>query len=284
MGGKRSLAHATKRHLAGSLSSKVCGMNKLASQPGTAADGPPGERTRLNRLIDAWRRRDWLGIGIELAVVTLGVLLAFQVDQWGDRRSQAKEERRFLERLYTEYHRGIAELDFVDSESRRVRDQLFEVLTARATPAHLEELSRRKDFGCGAPRFRSANFNDTGFEELVASGRLNLISDQALRSQVRDLAAAQATSSRQVENARGLMLNQLPYLDPYYRFDVDASRRESCHIDWVALVKDQKAVNAVVRAYRVHGFIMDERQKVRAGSQALIRRLACLLGKPECAR
>ena len=259
-------------------------MNELASQPEPAADGPPGEPTRLNGLIDALRRRDWLGIAIELAVVTLGILLAFQVDQWGDRRNQAKEERRFLERLYTEYHRGIAELDFVDSESRRVRDQIFEALKARATPARLKELSRRPDFGCGAPRFRSAKFNDTGFEELVASGRLNLISDQALRSQVRDLAAAQATSSRQVEGAREVMLNQLPYLDPYFRYDVDASRHELCRIDWLALVKDQKAVNAVVRAHMLHGFVMDERQKVRAGSQALIRRLACLLDKPECTR
>ena len=258
-------------------------MKEVASQPEPTAERPRSEPARLIRLIDALRQRDWLGIVIELAVVTLGVLLAFQVDQWGDRRNQAKEERRFLERLYTEYHRGIAELDFVDRDSRRIRDQIFKALSARATPKRLEELSRRPDFGCGAARFRSANFNDTGFGELVASGRLNLISDQALRSQVRDLAAAQATSSRQVEYARELMLGQLPYLDPYYRFDVDASRRESCHIDWVGLAKDPKAVNAVIRAHRVHGFVMDERQKVRAGSQALIRRLACALGKPECA-
>lgn len=239
-------------------------------------------RSRLMRLRDALRTRDWLGIGIELSVVTVGILIAFQIDQWGNRREQAREERQFLERLYTEYHRGIAELDFVDRDSRRIREEIREALAARVDANHLQAVSRRTDFGCGAGRFRSANFNDTGFAEMVSSGRLNLISDPSLRSEVRDLAAAQATSSRQVEYARELILGQLPYLDNHYRFDIDAAGHETCHLNWSALVLDPKAVNAMVRAYRVHGFVMDERQKVRVRSQKLIRRLACVIDKPGC--
>ena len=238
--------------------------------------------SRLSRLRDALRSRDWLGIGIELAVVTIGILIAFQIDQWADRRKRAGEERQFLERLYTEYQRGIAELDFVDRDSRRIREQIRQALAARVDANRLQAVSSLNDFGCGAGRFRSANFNDTGFTELVSSGRLNIISDPTLRSEVRDLAAAQATSSKQVEYARELMLGQLPYLDNYYRFDIDAAGRESCRLDWSVLVRDPKAVNAMTRAHRVHGFVMDERQKVRARSQALIRRLACILDKPEC--
>ena len=229
------------------------------------------------------RQRDWLGITIELAVVTLGVLVAFQVDQWGDQRKQARDERRFLERLYMEYHRGIAELDDVDRDSRRVRAQIREAMAARGDEKQLEALGNR-GFGCNVGRFRSANFNDTSFEELVSSGRINVISDQALRSEVRDLAAAQATAARQVQYARELMLGQLPYLDGYYRFDMDRDGNSQCRIYWPALVRDQKAENAIVRGHRVHGFVMDERQKVRARSQALIHRLACILGKPDCRR
>ena len=238
--------------------------------------------SRLGRLRDALRARDWLGIGIEVLVVVLGVLIAFQIDQWGDRRKQASEQRQFLERLYAEYHRGIAELDFVDRDSRRIREQIRRALAARVDDRSLQEVSRLNDFGCGAGRFRSANFNDTGFAELVSSGQLNIISDPGIRSEVRDLAAAQATSSRQVEYARELILGQLPYLDNHYRFDIDAAGRESCRLDWAELVRDPKAVNAMVRAHRVHGFVMDERHKVRVRSQALIRRLACVLGRPEC--
>lgn len=256
-------------------------MNEPATEP--IPDGAVGRPARLTRLIDAMRLRDWLGIAIELVVVTVGVLIAFQIDQWGDRRKQAQEERRFLERLNAEYHRGIAELDDVDRDSRTVRAQIKEAMAARGNEQRLEALGNR-GFGCGVGRFRSANFNDTGFEELVASGRINLISDQALRSEVRGLAAAQATAARQLQYARELMLQQLTYLDGYYRFDMDRDGRSQCRIDWPALVRDPKAVNAIVRGHRVHGFVMDERQKVRARSQALIRRLACILGKPDCQR
>jgi hypothetical protein len=257
-------------------------MNELATEP--KSDGAVGRPTRLTRLIDALRQRDWFGITIEVAVVTLGVLVAFQIDQWGDQRKQARDERHFLERLYSEYHRGLAELDDLDGDSRRVREQIRQVMVARGSRVELDRRFRREGYACGLPRFRNANFNDTAFEELIASGRLNLISDAALRSEVRDLAAAQATASKQIEYARQLMLNQLTYLDSYYRFDLEPSGRSQCHIDWAELIKDPKAVNAVVRAHRVHGFVMDERQKVRTRTKALIARLACILGKPECQR
>ena len=81
-------------------------MSELASQPETDTD-LAGAPARLTRLTDTLRRRDWLGTGIELAVVTLGVLLAFQIDQWGDRRKQAQEEQQLLGRLYFEYQRAI---------------------------------------------------------------------------------------------------------------------------------------------------------------------------------
>jgi len=240
--------------------------------------------TRLSRLREALRARDWLGIVIELVVVTLGVLLAFQVDQWGDRHKQAQDEYRFLERLYMEYHRSLAELDEVDRDNQKIRRNIREALAARGDQARLEALSRRSSFGCGIARLRSANFNDTSFEELIASGRLNLISDPALRSEARDLAASQATSARQVEYSRELMLNQLPYLDPYYRYNIHPDGAEQCWVDWPALVKDPRAVNAIARAYRTHGFVLEERQKVRARTNALIHRLACKLSKPECVR
>jgi len=253
---------------------------------GTTSDAPATVKpSRLQRLREALARRDWLGIAIELLVVTLGVLLAFQIDQWGDRRKQAREERLFLERLYAEYRRGIAELDLIDRHSRQLREEIRAGMAARGNATLLEALSRRQTFhSCGFGRIRDATFNDTGFEELISSGRINLITDPALRSEVRDLAAEQATSARQVIYSRELMLGQLEHLEPYYKFDMDVDGRSRCRTDWPALVRDPLAVNAAIRGHRVHGFVLDGRQRVRARSQALIRQLACRLDKPECQR
>ena len=54
-------------------------MQDLPTEPGSAGEGAAGKPPRLTRLGHALRQRDWLGIGIEFIVVTLGVLLAFQV-------------------------------------------------------------------------------------------------------------------------------------------------------------------------------------------------------------
>jgi hypothetical protein len=69
-------------------------------------DTPNQKRRRLLRLREGLLKRDWVGVAAEMAIVAIGVLLAFQIDQWGDRRNRAEAERQFLERPYSEYHRG----------------------------------------------------------------------------------------------------------------------------------------------------------------------------------
>ena len=156
------------------------------------------------------------------------------------------------------------------------------VFEARKDPARLEAFRRNVDFGCGVARFRAAPFNDTAFEELLSSGRLNMISDQQLRGEIRDLATAQAAAEKQVGYGRELIFSQLSELTPYYRFDIIAGGKTTCSLDWARLLKDPAAVNTIVRAYRVHGLTLDERLKVKHRTERLLGNLACKLGKPEC--
>jgi hypothetical protein len=238
--------------------------------------------SRLSRIRRALRERDWLGISIELTVVTVGVLLAFQIDQWGQDRRQVREERQFLERLLAEYRRGVGELDLADQPSLKLREEIRAALAARGNAALLEAMSRRPGYGCGAGLLRTTTFNDTGFEELVSSGRINLISDPALRAEVRDLAAEQAASLRQVDNIRNLIAAQRRPLDSHYQFEMDRRGQSQCKLNWPTLVRDPEAVNAIIFAHRLHGFVLDQRQRVRDRSRRLIIRLACKLGQPEC--
>ena len=89
----------------------------------------------------------------------------------GDRRADAQAERQFLERLYSEYRRGLTELDFVNSYHTKMRSEIRLIFEAREDLAQLEMYRQSTEFGCGAARFRAAPFNDTAFEELLSSGR-----------------------------------------------------------------------------------------------------------------
>ena len=67
-----------------------------------AAAGDDQQKMWLQRVSHLVRTRDWFGIAIEVAVVALGVLLAFQFDQWAQNRRQARDERQFLDRMWRE--------------------------------------------------------------------------------------------------------------------------------------------------------------------------------------
>ena len=232
----------------------------------------------MRRIAGAFRARDWAGIAIELAVVTLGVLLAFQIDQWAQDRRQARDERQFLERMWRETAEAIGENDWVISLHAINRRDLLQGLNARRDP---QALARRRS-GCGAESLPGLGFNDTSYEELSASGRLNIVSDPQLRMELRRVAASQADAVGQLNYARqrGIPIRQA--LDPYWRADIDRDGKRSCRVNWSDLVKDQRAVNAVVLAERNQLLMWWKRAYTRDLLATAHNRIACKLGKPDC--
>lgn len=243
-----------------------------------AATPRPTTKSRLDRVVAAIRARDWGGIVIELAVVTLGVLLAFQIDQWAQDRRQSRDERQFLERMWRETNEAIRENDWVISLHAINRRNLLKGLNARGDPQALNAYK----VGCGADSMPGLGFNDTSYEELSASGKLNLVSDPQLRLELRRVAAAQADAVAQLNYARQKSIPLRQALEPYYRLDVDRDGRRSCRVNWVELVKNPLAVNAVVTAERNHVLMWWKRVYTRDLLATAHNRIACKLGKPDC--
>ena len=243
-------------------------------------------RPRLKRLREALATRDWVAIGIELVVVTLGVLLAFQIEQWGERQKKAKEERQFLERLYRENAETITEMERIVPIHERAVKELGLALRAGNNPAQLAQYARQNNFGCAAAMQPSVGFSDTAFQELVASGRLNILSDHQLRGSLRQLTAAQSAGSAQLAYSRQQVSLILPVLNPYYRLEISAddAKESSCYIDWPRLVGDQQAVNAAARAHRVHQLMLELRSDMLKLNRKVDSELACILRKEKCSR
>ncbi len=234
--------------------------------------------SRLRRSAEAFRNRDWLGIGIELLVVTLGVLLAFQIDQWAQDRRQARDERQFLERMWRETNEAIKENDWVISMHAYNRRALMLGLARRSDPKALALYTG----GCGADSMPGLGFNDTSYEELGASGRLNLVTDPQLRLDLRRVAAAQADAVAQLNYSRQRSIPVRQALGPYFRLDVDRDGRRECKMNWPALVKDPLATNAIVHGERNHVLMWWKRAYTRDLLATAHNRIACKLGKPDC--
>lgn len=240
--------------------------------------------SRLSRVRDALRARDWLGIGIEVVVVVLGVLIAFQIDQWGQDRQRRAQERQFLEQLYVDARVGAEELNRIIQWHRKVVREAGQALKSAGNSAEIAALPQTNDFGCGIPGLPAAPYNDTAYADIVESGRLGLLTDSALRTAIRDLAASQAAGASEAAYSRQQLQINLPPLDPYYRLGVGPNLQPLCHLDWPRLLTDQSAVNSAIRAVRRHLQTLQARQETYERTLRVQRMVACTLGKPECRR
>ena len=212
------------------------------------------------------------------------MLLAFQIDQWGQSLRQAREERQFLERMWRETNEAIQENDWVIAVHARNRQSLTRGLIARNDPDALARFAATPLFGCGADSMIGLGFNDTSYQELSASGRLNIVSDPQLRSDLRDVAAAQADAVAQLNYSRQTSIPIREALEPYYALGVDRDGNRTCNTNWPALVKDPRARNAVVRAARNHLLMWWKRAYTRDVLANAHNRIACATGKPDCRR
>jgi hypothetical protein len=238
--------------------------------------------SRLSRIGAAFRDRDWAGIVIELLVVTLGVLLAFQIDQWAQNRRQSRDERQFLERMWRETAEAIRENDWVISLHARNRLGLVRGLSSRGDAQALARLAATPMAGCGADSMPGLGFNDTSYQELSASGRLNIVSDPELRSELRAVTAAQADAVGQLNYSREKSIPIRQALEPYYKLGLDRDGNHTCTINWPALVEDSRASNAVVRAGRNHLLMWWKRAYTRDVLAKAHNRIACALRKADC--
>jgi hypothetical protein len=246
------------------------------------SEAPATKKPRLVRVSDALRARDWLGLALELAVVTIGVLLAFEIEQWGQQRNQAREERDFLERLYAENQASARELTELLQIHNTVIREVGSAIRARDDPQQLAQMEQRPEYGCKIAYMQTAAYNDTASEELLASGRLNLISDLELRSLVRQLAASQERGAAIAEHGRMQLPYTLPNLNPYYSMSINERDEPTCHVDWRGLARDRVALSSAARLVARHILISRARQETLQLARHVDERLACVLEKRRC--
>lgn len=139
----------------------------------------------LRKLASAIRRQDWFTVFLEVVIVVLGVFIGIQVANWNDARRDREAEALYLDRLYREIAAILqrAEADYASQHDRLER--IEEVREFFATATGIELLDGHH---CGALS-QSHIFADTIFypptiKELIATGRIVLIRDDAVRTAI----------------------------------------------------------------------------------------------------
>jgi hypothetical protein len=131
------------------------------------------------------RDQNWFAVGLDFLIVVVGVFIGIQVANWNDERRDREAEALYLDRL----HRELSTISpLVEDDLKDQRDRLERIEEVRmflATGLGIERLDGRH---CGALS-QSHIFADTIFypatiKELIATGRIVLIRDDATRTEI----------------------------------------------------------------------------------------------------
>lgn len=130
----------------------------------------------LARILSHLRRRELSGLALEIVVVILGILIAFQIDNWaGERRARA-EEREYFGRLTTDLQSEIALMDDALRFAQNRIDAVRLLEAVAADPASAIGRGEEIATALESVTWRSyPRINAFVYTELQSTGKLSLI-------------------------------------------------------------------------------------------------------------
>jgi len=134
-----------------------------------------------------WRKfkLDWSYAIVELGIVTLGVLIALGIDEWNDERLERVEEIDVISRIIFEVDTDLQNFEIRLEGVDRKEDSLLRVRSAilHGAPqdpnAFLRDIIVGADYGWNQGLAQRATFDD-----LLGAGRLRIIGNPEIRSQI----------------------------------------------------------------------------------------------------
>ena len=150
---------------------------------GTEVNAPKSRGFMLARLATAVRRQDWFTVLVEIAIVVLGVVIGFQVNDWGQRRSDRAKEQTYLRQLASdlrETERTMLRYDSLVQLPTQAEANLRRAFYLTERPPRdslFAWYARLGAFSAVRPILGTA-------EALVATGDLGLIRNDSLRAAI----------------------------------------------------------------------------------------------------
>ena len=121
----------------------------------------------------------------EIILVVIGILIALQINNWNEERKERKIEISYLERLLSEVKKDTASINqnihLADKLSAEYKNYILKMYTEQKTTEDFVNLLTSADLGSTA---NNLQLTDIAYTELVNAGKLDLISDNLLKSKI----------------------------------------------------------------------------------------------------
>jgi len=135
---------------------------------------------RLRSLTKHIREQNWFAVALDFLIVVVGILIAFQITNWNEARKINGETKEFTNRLKADLAEEAWIYESVIEYYGDVRDNAARVVDA------LEGKSELSDQALVIAAYRATQYTPIlrrreTFDELTATGQINLIGEEKLR-------------------------------------------------------------------------------------------------------
>ena len=154
----------------------------------------------LDNLTRAFKTQNWLAAATEFVIVIAGVVIGFQIQAWNEGRSERAEEVHYLRALEDDIRLSRISLESMIANlaaQQSALEALYDVYLGDREPS-LQELAVWLDDGLFY--LSALSVNETTFDTLVASGRLNILGDRELVAALQQLERAYETVRVAIDN------------------------------------------------------------------------------------
>ena len=132
----------------------------------------------LRRIIEHVKTQNWTAVALDFVIVVVGVFVGIQVSNWNDARAEEIDAEDALIRLEQDFQRILARTERSMTLHERNLDSAYQLIIGVRSQAFDEK--RINDDLRFATNFATPPGPSTAFRELVAGGRLSLITSDEL--------------------------------------------------------------------------------------------------------
>ena len=223
----------------------------------------------IQRFTEAIRSQNWTNVLVEFLIVVFGIFVALQADNWNETRLDRKHERESLERLLREAENAVAFIDQQIKVFSSIIDSQRVLLEIVASDDQVPENTEVATQGFQSLTFYPAMAPArTAYDELIATGGIQLIRSRAVRNSVALYHAELDFFQTQLDYFRASSLGDGgdPYIPArdYVRAIYDPSAKSSrrFEIDWLGLRSDPYVESLFVDKLRNQIVMNGNRQRV----------------------
>ena len=230
----------------------------------------------LGRTAERVRTTDWWMVFVEIAIVVLGILIAFQLDRWGDRR-QARRDEQLLMRQIAEEARSTGHVLRLFAGQHRDSAANARLLSeSTSNPAAARRYPARGD-GCDLLRLPAVQRQGSGAIAQGAGPRIELLRDTQLRSLLRMAEAQRQFAERKLDFFRPAFLLYGEQVEPHMQWRFTGRGTQlACAVDIRGIAADPAAAALLPKIARDQLRFAGYREDEKGFLDATLRRIACL--------